>query len=624
MTTYFPNAQGTTIGANANFQAIAGNSTIIHNYNTSEREDRLTLRGRTVRKVIDGDIIFQRVLSSKVLCVKVKPEGVSTSTEPQVVRVKKMEQTAEIYGYQGKFTATSFEPVDEKDRGVFEQIRKVVLEAAMGGRSALLKQVFAMANSENVMTLIAHDGRFPAGNLDFRPSKAVELVGGDEFSDQYWDKDWIVSCYLDYRLGNAIQALRDDETLRFPVTTRYSDWSFNVKNLTWIYDPAAHCLDPPGEKHFRLIVFPPPPLCQVETPQQLNTTETVAHVEKSFGDVLHLIASVGKRWITRLPYYARHGLLTFGAVVNRRKPGNLAHLVSTPSPEWFCQSRNPDVKAKFSSSGRVDLSFRKTGNVQVELDFGWHIPERNLRQLQCAFLCQSLHLVDNCYKVKDIVFIDMLGFRLQGTFPNDPTNHPTPAYLFVNPPPTEFIHNTYCVSYPFSDVPFYWSHDPQGSNAIAEEDWERCGIPELSVMEWIGDYWKDEDYARVQEHLRSRSYSPDGKQYAYDHGHPEFIFADPHETARLERIVELEDWISEHEFSLSPPRLASSSEPLTPDAPLLPSTPSPADTPVFECNNVATSMVTHWARPGFLNKWYNLVSETVTQADDLGYSVAAC
>ncbi|KAK1218295.1 hypothetical protein PQX77_019023 [Marasmius sp. AFHP31] len=124
MTTLFPNAQGTIIGANANFQAIAGNSTTIHNYNTSEREDRLTVRGRTVRKVIDGDIIFQRVLSSEVLSVDVRPEGASTSTstESQVVKVKKMEQITEIYGYQGKFTATSFEPVDEKDREKFMEV----------------------------------------------------------------------------------------------------------------------------------------------------------------------------------------------------------------------------------------------------------------------------------------------------------------------------------------------------------------------------------------------------------------------------------------------------------------------------------------------------------------------
>ncbi|KAK1235136.1 hypothetical protein PQX77_001649 [Marasmius sp. AFHP31] len=611
MTTLFPNAQGTIIGANPNFQAIAGNSTTIHNYNTSEREDRLTVRGRTVRKVIDGDIIFQRVLSSEVLSVKVKPEGASTSTESQIVKVKKMEQTAEIYGYQGKFTATSFEPVDEKDRGKFKEIAKIVLEAAMCGRSALLKQVFAVAESDNAMALIAHDGGFPAGNLNFGCSKEAELANGLQFSNQYRGKDMIVLYYLDYTLH---WMANDSEK----VTRRWNDWSFNVRNLTWQYNPASLCLDPPEEQHLLPILYPLPPLRQ-ETLRHLDTTKIVALVEESLGDVLFLIAAVGQRWITDLSYYARHGVLTLGTVVNCRKPEILAHLPSTPSPEWFCHSGNPDIKADVSSSGRVDFSFQKTGEVKVDLDFGWQIPEKGQLQLRCSFLCQSLLFGDNCDDVEDVVYIDQVGFDLQGTFPVDPTNHSTPAYLFVHRLPTEFIDNLHCVRYPLpenvmkTEKLFYWSHDPQGRNAIAEEDWEGFGIPKLSVREWVGSFWRKEHYAVVREHLRSRSCNLDGKQYAREHRHPELILADPHETARIE---ELEDPGLQPETSLSPPQHAS------------PSMPSPTDPPVIGCGNTATlptaSAVTHWARPGFLENCYNLFSKTVARADNLGYSVAAC
>ncbi|KAK1230994.1 hypothetical protein PQX77_005895 [Marasmius sp. AFHP31] len=553
MTTLFPNAQGTIIGANPNFQAIAGNSTTIHNYNTSEREDRLTVRGRTVRKVIDGDIIFQRVLSSEVLSVDVRPEGASTSTstESQVVKVKKMEQITEIYGYQGKFTATSFEPVDEKDREKFMEIAKIVLEAAMCGRSALLKQVFAVAESENAMTLIAHDGGFPVGNFTCGCSKAVELADGYKFPSQYYrGKEWIVLYYLDYTLVNAAQALRADETLRFPVTTRWSDWSFNVRNLTWQYNPASLCLDPPEELYLRPIPYPLPPLCQ-ETLRHLDTPEIIAHIEKSFGDVLFLITEVGGRWITDLSYYARHGLLTLGTVVNNNKPEILAHLPSTPSPEWFCQSLAPDVKADVSSSGRVDFSFQKTGDVQVDLQFGWRIPEKDLHQLRCSFLHQSLHFGDDCDDVTDVVYIDQVGFHLQGTFPIDPTNHSTPAYLFVHPLPTEFINNLHCIRYPLPEKPFYWSHDPQGRNVIAKEDWERFGIPKLSVQEWVGNFWGEEHYACVREHLCSRGYGADGKQYVRERGYPELVLADPHDTARLEELEYSESDLPEPEISLS-------------------------------------------------------------------------
>ncbi|KAK1221687.1 hypothetical protein PQX77_015517 [Marasmius sp. AFHP31] len=115
--TTLPNAQGTIIGPNANFQTVAGNSTT-NIYSNSSSE--VTLYGRTVRRVIDGDIIFQCVLSSKVLSVNVKPDGIST--ELQVVKVKRMEQTTKIHGYQGKFTATSFEPVAEKDQEKFKEV----------------------------------------------------------------------------------------------------------------------------------------------------------------------------------------------------------------------------------------------------------------------------------------------------------------------------------------------------------------------------------------------------------------------------------------------------------------------------------------------------------------------
>ncbi|KAK1221718.1 hypothetical protein PQX77_015473 [Marasmius sp. AFHP31] len=519
-----------------------------------------------------------------------------------------MEQTAEIYGYQGRFTATSFEPVEEKDGEKFKEIAKIVLEAAMCGRSALLKQIFAVAESDNAMTLIAHDGGFPAGNLNFGCSKEAELANGLQFSNQYWGKDMIVLYYLDYTLIDGVQALRDDET----VTKRWSDWSFNVRNLTWQYNPASLCLDPPEEQHLIPILHPLPPLRQ-ETLRHLDTPEIAALVEESLGDVLFLIVGVGEGWMTDLSYYARHGLLTLGTVVNRWKPEILAHLPSTPSPEWFCRSYNPDVKANFSNSGRVDFSFQKTGNVQVDLEFGWRIPEEDINGPRCAFLCQSLRFCDDSEDVTDVVYIDQVGFCLQGTFPVDPTNHSTPAYLFVHPLPTEFINNLHCIRYPFPEKLFYWSHDPQGRNAIAEEDWEGFGIPKLSAREWVGSFWRKEHYAVVREHLCSRSYNLDGKQYAREHGYLELILADPHETARIE---ELEDPGLPPETSLSPPQHAS------------PSMPSPTDPPVIGCGNTATlptaSAVTHWARPGFLKNCYNLFSETVARADNLGYSVAAC
>ncbi|KAJ8096001.1 hypothetical protein PM082_015222 [Marasmius tenuissimus] len=91
MASYFLNARRTTIGANATFQTAAGDVPITNTtiYNKAESGDRVTLYGRTVRKVVDGDIIFRRQLSSEALSVIVKPQrGVSTPSGSRVVKVK--------------------------------------------------------------------------------------------------------------------------------------------------------------------------------------------------------------------------------------------------------------------------------------------------------------------------------------------------------------------------------------------------------------------------------------------------------------------------------------------------------------------------------------------------------
>ncbi|KAK1221972.1 hypothetical protein PQX77_015215 [Marasmius sp. AFHP31] len=484
MSSILANAQNVSMGDNAYIQSVARDA--ITNYNhycNTERGDFMTVNGRTIRRVIDGDVILRRLILSKVLSISIKPEGPTTSTESQVFKVKKTVQTARLYGHRGKFTAITLEPVDEKDRDEFVKLVKNVLDAAMCQRSALLTQMFA-----NV----------------------------------------------------TMESLRDDETVRFPVPNRWESWLFNVKSLTWQFDPASVLLIPPSKDDLQPFRNPPTPLRQETLPRLHTTAEIIACVEANFGDVLHLLVAYGQRWFVDLSKLAQRGLLTIGAVINLNKRGILAHLPSIPSPEWFCKSTSPDVKANFSSSvpWRVDLAFRKNGNVQVTLDFGLRIPRKHRNQLDCAYLCQSLRFRGNSDDVRHVVFIDQIGFRLEGAFHNNPTTCSTPAYLFVPPLPTEYINNMHCIRFPLLENPFYWSHDLQGRTAINEEDWEKFGIPKLSVQKWIGSNWEKHLYAFVQDHLYTGGYEPDGKRYACDHGYPKLIHADPHESAieELERL----------------------------------------------------------------------------------------
>ncbi|KAK1215947.1 hypothetical protein PQX77_021428 [Marasmius sp. AFHP31] len=401
-------------------------------------------------------------------------------------------------------------------------------------------------------------------------------------------KNWIVYNYLNYMNNVAIQSLRDDEGLTFPVTKRWGDWSVNFQTLTFHYNPASLSLNPPTESDLEPFTNHFPPLCQ-DTIPRLDATEIVAHVEENIGDFLYLIASGGGIWIDNLSKSARNGLLTFGAVI-RRRPWHaeiLAHFPSTPSPELFCQSLSPDVKARYSNSGQVDLTFRKTGTIKVEIDFGLRIPYDNKTQLCAAYLCQSVHVYDGCRDVEDVIYIDQIGFELEVTFSVDSTTFPTPAYIFISPLHTKLVNGLY----------YFTSTD--------KEDWERLGIPELSVRDLTGSYWDDEDYIVVQEVLRQKNYDPDGKRYAREHGYPELILGDPHDTTRIEDL----DGSEPLDFNVQP----STSQLASPSTYSLVETSPDSHQYILLLPNENTVAPTRWVK-GFLNKYYSKLSDKKLKA----------
>ncbi|KAK1223152.1 hypothetical protein PQX77_013974, partial [Marasmius sp. AFHP31] len=157
---YFANAQGTIIGPNADFRIVHGDA-ITHNnsYQCAHAEDRVVLYGKTYRRIMDGDIVVQRQDSSRVISVTIKPEGgVSTSrtsAESQVVQVRKTMQTAEVIGFGGMFTLTTYESANENDDG-FKLVLDCVQKAATSLRSPFLHQLFAFSGP-NLSTMIAHN-----------------------------------------------------------------------------------------------------------------------------------------------------------------------------------------------------------------------------------------------------------------------------------------------------------------------------------------------------------------------------------------------------------------------------------------------------------------------------------
>ncbi|KAK1218034.1 hypothetical protein PQX77_019299, partial [Marasmius sp. AFHP31] len=366
----------------------------------------------------------------------------------------------------------------------------------------------------------------------------------------------------------AVQALRTDQTSTFPVSRWVKDWTFNPKTKSWNFDIASASIGEWEEDEFP---WNPIPLPQGIQPQ-LTADDVAIYFEKTFGDVLYLFVSLGCTFRKVLSRYASHGVLTFGAVVSHRR-GIVAHFPSTPSPKSYFASQSHNITASNSTESvsslwpsvlsliklvpsRVDMQIHNIHNARLHLYFSLRLPLKERNQLRAAYLSQHPLDVDSWS-----YFIDEIGFSLVGDLSHTPSTTRRPAYLFVPPLQLKYVNGMHCICYPLPEPLFYWASDPEGRHVIPENNWVRYGIPELKVKTWIGSVWTTNEYELVQQHLASRKYESNGKQYALDHGYPELIHGDPHEGTMKEFSDldgELED-LKEDKHSYSETHLTSPS-----------------------------------------------------------------
>ncbi|KAK1219324.1 hypothetical protein PQX77_017964 [Marasmius sp. AFHP31] len=508
----FTKASNIQIGDGATFSNVGRDQVTI--YNDLGRESQwVTLNGDTYRRFHMGEIIVQKNVSSTIMTVTVdnrRTLGISQELgELKVVKVKKTTQHVGLLGLPGGFTAVKLETL-EKDQG--EELSNILDRSCRemsSQRSPLITHLVGLGWSERP-TFIFYN----------------ELVNGDEYTNDIIAQDnWVVYYYLWYTQNISFFTLQDDESLMVPVSDSEMFWTFNPRTHAWQYDLSSLSISPPNNNSLRAITYSPAPLRQ-DTCPRLDADGIVACFEEQFGDFFHLIASLGEtRCIRDLPEFARHGFLTFGAVVDRNKPGILAYFPSTPSPEWDCESLSADVEASYSTSvsSRVDLSFQNTDCNRVRVEFSLCLPD--LLRRRTAYLSQSLPFAEDCDDpVNDLVFIDEVQLSLVGTFQYNPAKSTTPAYLFVPPIPVELVDDVHCIRYPLPDAPFFWCSDPAGHNVICEKDWDTYGIPHLGILTWIGSSWYRKEYETVHDHLRKRNCPLDGRRYAREYGYPELIY----------------------------------------------------------------------------------------------------
>ncbi|KAG7098329.1 hypothetical protein E1B28_000290 [Marasmius oreades] len=482
-------------------QSFTNANNIINNYNyparadlelepgssTSRRNDDqwLTWRsGQRLRRIDMCDINVLHEVSSEThrVSVELKSTNPFRNRMRGVVRIRKRIQSAEIVpGFGGqRFSVVSLEPKDDRDIEKIWTLLEQYYEVALSRRRVWLAQLFGVGQSLTP-TLIYHD----------------ELVDGEAISRQYSEAP-IFKSVIDVDADETLRKL----PIRFDIVTSAFSEEYKTDDFHWL---------------------PLLPDCN-----PLLDSREIIRVLPNFLQVI----SYGGDY--RDSFHSVHDVLTFGTVIDLRKPGILAYFPSISPPVWSCQSKTLDIVPKYSNSvaSLVDLTFVKNNSKskwKLDVEFSLRLPTEDFHQLQTAFLVQSFPLCkDRATDSEALAFIDELGFQLSGTFTSDPSRCDPPKYLHVPPHSPEWVDNLSCFRWRSNTRLFYWSFDRGGRMTIEEEDWEEYGIPYLEAKPNFGSTWYKKVYEAVHEYLHLTEYDVDGQQFASDHRQPILVIGDPH------------------------------------------------------------------------------------------------
>ncbi|KAK1222635.1 hypothetical protein PQX77_014509 [Marasmius sp. AFHP31] len=216
-----------------------------------------------------------------------------------------------------------------------------------------------------------------------------------------------------------------------------------------------------------------------------------------------------------------------------------------------------------------------------------------------------------------------------------------PIYLFVRPPPFDLDDGN-------SSSVHFWSFDEDGQSTLSHNLCQDFGLPTtFSISQYpysVTVSWSNEAYNSLRQYQLLRGFDPSTTDFARSLGFDKNIFqplSDSDQFAQVNHEPPLKNGASTLAAHVSAPQdsitthpAQKSSEPTTSSTrrTSLP-TPPGAETAVkHDAEPESTARLstetkgpsTHWAKPGFLKKWYDLVSETVACVDDLYYSVVAC
>ncbi|KAL0569839.1 hypothetical protein V5O48_012128 [Marasmius crinis-equi] len=491
------------------------------------------------RTILEGDLIFLREVSSNTFTLTQPPDAsiaklkttnpfrVRLERNRMVTRVVRKVHTAEIVGFEPrKFTVVTFDSENGSETA-----------EAPAGNALIWRRAYEISSSERLKRANHFPQFFALSESDI-PSLIYhdELVGGDDIRYEYRN-DAIIASYLHYLFQATYFITSSNDLVKkmsLKVSPYTTQWFFNLKSGCFLFDSTwmISCTESQSDKdetrseNDRTITRRSNSICTDIGPG-LTPDRVVSHLQRTLSGYLHSLSSIGEaKRVDSLDSFARHGVLTFGSVIDINKDELLGHFPLTPRPQWYCTSNNSDATVHYSQSvkSRVEITFNpevEGRDWELEIHFGFKLPYEASEQLRVAFLRQSPSFRSDCPDAEtNLVLFEELRFVLRSTIRRSSSSKLPPVlpYLFIPPLKATWMNGMPCLRWPSSpNVPlFYWSPYVEGNVYFSHRRWYwHRGIPKTTLETWVGTNWRDENYEAVQDYLHLRSHHTEGQSFEW-------------------------------------------------------------------------------------------------------------
>ncbi|KAK1234220.1 hypothetical protein PQX77_002580, partial [Marasmius sp. AFHP31] len=280
--------------------------------------------------------------------------------------------------------------------------------------------------------------------------------------------------------------------------------------------------------------------------------------------------------------------------------------------------------------------FTLAGGGLLWLEWNWDARRAWMAQAWSVFGARGISMEEDL----SVYHLVLPGASLEGHLSDSEARRQSqqPIHLFIKPPALDLRRGD------TSSVHF-WSFDEDGQCPLSDDLCLGLGLPmTFSISQFSSSHsWSNDAYDSLRQYQILRGFDPSTTDFARSLGFDENIF---HPLRNSDRFAQVNQELSLEEGTLTlaahvpasedpiTTHPAQKSSELTTSSTRRTSLPTPpgADTAVkhgAEPESMARLTTetegpsTHWAKPGFLKKWCDLVSETVTSVDNLEYSVVA-